>query len=98
MLEHLDLPSQVALAVSVVAALRARTKKLDGWYVVVAVALVSLAVALVTEPSPLAAGAVARHSIVLFLYALGGMSALSHVAQQVGSALAGKGKPDAPER
>ncbi len=89
----LDLPAQVALSVSVVAGLRSRLPKLDGWYVVLAVAGASLLTALVAGPSE-AFGEFLRHACLLFLYSVGGMSAAQHVAKAVGQGLASK--PGAP--
>lgn len=92
MLDDLNLPAQVTLAVSVVAALRARVRSIDGWYAVALVAAVSVALALVVEPE-LTWSSVARHGLLLFLYSLGGMSAAKHVAKAVGQSLGGKKGP-----
>jgi len=98
MLVDLDLPAQVTLAVSVVAALRARFPRMDGWYAVLAVAVVSLATAVATEPA-LAPTSLARHAVLVFLYALGGMSAAQHLARSVGKSLGGsKGSSDGEPR
>lgn len=77
----LSIVEQVALVVAVVATVRARLPKVDGWVVLVAAAVCAAGVAVAADASLLPEWG--RRAIMVFFYAVGGVTVAKSAGRRI---------------
>lgn len=94
----LSVPEQVLMVVSFVAAARVRVPQINGWWVIVASLVASLAISLTQVPwtSLEAVRPALQSGVMVFLYAVGGVSAVQTASKPILDAISGRRAASSP--